>query len=345
MFLGGEGGAGKTSVGLEFAQRIGRRARLLVGLCDAGATPRALGPLFDIADALGVRAELDQAGVRRASLFPLVRTALGRSPTLLLLEDVHWADEATLDLIRYLGRRMSGLPLLVVATFRDDEVAAAHPLAAIMGDLATTAAVTRMQLPLLTADAVAELARTFQRDIDAIALHRSTDGNPFFVTEVLAGDPDRLPTTVRDAVLARAGRLSKSARHVVEAAAVAGVTTEINLVLDVSGQPYGGLDESVDGGLLHDRGTAVAFRHELAREAILNSLPPATRVGLHRQVLAWLLDSGSHDHRRLALHAVAGGDTAAVSVHAPQAAEQAADSELTAKRPSICARPFSTAAR
>ena len=109
-----------------------------------------MGPLFDVAEALGVRGELDPPSVRRTSLFPTVRAALGRSPTLLLLEDVHWADEATLDLIRYLGRRMSGLPLLVVATFRDDEIDGTHPLAATMGDLATAAAVTRMQLPLLT---------------------------------------------------------------------------------------------------------------------------------------------------------------------------------------------------
>ena len=105
MFLGGEAGAGKSSVALEFARRVGRRARFLVGICDGGATPRALGPLFDVAEALGVRAELDQSSVRRASLFPLVRTALGRSPTLLLLEDVHGADEATLDLIRYAAAR------------------------------------------------------------------------------------------------------------------------------------------------------------------------------------------------------------------------------------------------
>ena len=324
MFLGGEGGAGKTSVALAFARRIGGRARFLVGLCDGGATPRALGPLFDVAEALGVRAELDQASVRRVSLFPLVRAALGRAPTLLLLEDVHWADEATLDLIRYVGRRMRELPLLVVATFRDDEVAVTHPLAAIMGDLATASAVTRMQLPLLTAGAVAELTRTFERDIDAVALHRRTDGNPFFVTEVLAGDADELPVTVRDAVLARSGRLSVPARCVLEAAAVTGFAAEINLVLDVSGQPSGALDECVEGGVLLDRETSVAFRHELAREAVLDSLPPATRIGLHRQVLVWLLGAGIQDHRRLALHAVASGDAAAVVLHAPRAAEQAA---------------------
>ena len=324
VFLGGEGGAGKTSVGFEFARRFSGRARFLVGRCDGGATPRALGPLVDVAEPLGVQAELDNPNLRSGALFPRVRAALGRTPTLLLLEDLHWADEATLDLVRYLGRRMDGLPVLVVATFRDDEVTGTHPLAAVMGDLATAAAVARMQLPLLTVAAVAELARAVDREIDVTALHRSTNGNPFFVTEVLAAGGERLPATVRDAVLARAGRLSAAARRLLDAAAVVGFTAEIAVLGDVSRQASGALDECVDSGVLLDRGTSVAFRHELARQAILHALPPASRVDLHRRVLARLVAAGSRDHRRLALHAVACGDAAAVIRHAPRAAELAA---------------------
>lgn len=324
VLLGGEGGAGKTSVGFEFARRIAGRARFLVGRCDGVATPRALGPLFDVADKLGVQAELDHPGVRSAALFPRVRAALGRSPTLLLLEDLHWADEATLDLVRYLGRRMDGLPLLVVATFRDDEVAATHPLAVVMGDLATAAGVTRMQLPLLTEQAVAELVETVGRDVDAAALYRSTDGNPFFVTEVLAAGGGKPPATVRDAVLARAARLSAPARRVLDVAALIGFTAEIDLVLDVSGQAAAALDSCVEGGVLLDRETAVEFRHELARQAVVGALSPADRVHLHRQILARLVAASSRDHRRLALHAVACGDSAAVVRHAPRAAELAA---------------------
>ena len=238
VFLGGEGGAGKTSVALEFSRRVAGRARILVGACDTGATPRA-------------------------------RAALGRSPTLLMLEDIHGADEATLDLVRYLGRRMDGLPVLVIATYRDDEVGRAHPLAGVMGDLASAAGVSRIQLPLLTAGAVAELAREADRDVDVAALHRSTDGNPFFVTEVLAAvataGTTTLPTTVRDAVVARASRLSVTARRALEAAAVVGSTAEIALVRRVSGEPSASVDECVEGGVLLARGPSVAFRHELAR--------------------------------------------------------------------------------
>ncbi len=323
VFLGGEGGAGKTSVAFEFARRVAGRGRFLVGCCDSGAAPRALGPLIDVADALDVRNDLEDPDVRRASLFPLVRDALSRTPTLLLLEDVHWADEATLDLARYLGRRMTGTPVLAVATFRDDEVRGAHPLAAVLGDLATAPAVSRMSLPLLTAAAVAELTRDTDREIDAAALHRSTGGNPFFVTEVLAARTATIPATVRDAVAARAGRLTSAARRALDAAAVVGNPAEIGVVLAVSGVPVAALDECVEGGVLLDRGTAVAFRHELARQSILDTLPPAIRADLHRRVLAELVAAGSPDHRRLALHAVGCADAAAVVGHAARAAEVA----------------------
>lgn len=328
VFLGGEGGAGKTSVAVEFAGRIGS-ARFLTGACDAGATPRALGPLLDVADELGVGPELDDPDLRRASLFSRVRAALGRAPTLLLLEDVHWADESTMDLIRYLGRRMAGLSVLVLVTFRDDEVAATHPLAAIMGDLATAGGVRRMQLPLLTPTAVAELARMSDQQVDAAALYRNTDGNPFFVTEVLAAGAFRagantLPVTIRDAVTARAGRLSAAARQVLDAVAVVGAAGEIPLVLDVSAQRPGALDECVEGGVLLANGTVVAFRHELARQAVLDTLPATSRIHLHRQVLRRLVSAGSSDHRRLVEHAVGCADRPAIVDHAPRAAELAA---------------------
>jgi DNA-binding CsgD family transcriptional regulator/tetratricopeptide (TPR) repeat protein len=323
VFLGGEAGAGKTSLVSHFCETSTGRARVLVGACDPGATPRPLGPLVDVADALGVRTELDDPDVRRSSLYPTVRSALGRSPTLLLLEDVHWADEATMDLLRYLGRRMDGVPVLAVATFRDDEVAGTHPLAAVMGDLATAAGVDRMQLPLLSEEAVAGLAAESGREVDVGALHRRTAGNPFFVTEVLASDTGALPATVRDAVVARVRRLSAAARRVLEAAAVVGATADIGVLIDVSGESAAAVDECVEAGTLAGAGSSVAFRHDLTREAVLDSTPPAARLDLHRRVLARLEAGGSTDPGQLAHHAVASSDTAAVVRYAPLAADQA----------------------
>ncbi len=324
VFLGGEAGAGKTSVVHELARRMAGHVRFLVGACDAGTAPRPLGPVLDVADELGIQTELEDAQMSTASLMRLVRAALGRSPTVLLLEDLHWADGGTVDLLRFLGRRLPGLPLLVVVTFRDDEVPGTHPLASVMGELATAAGVSRMQLPLLTPAAVAELVSACDHDIDPAALYARTDGNPFFVTEVLAAGTAELPGTVRDAVTTRAGRLSLPARRALEVAAVIGTSAEIAVLQDVSGQPPAAVDECVARGLLRDRGTAVAFAHELSRQAILDALPPAERVDVHRRVLARLVAAGSADHRRLAQHAVACGDSAAVVRHAPPAAADAA---------------------
>ncbi len=131
--------------------------------------------------------------------------------TVLVLEDVHWADEGTLDVLRLLGRRMPDVPSLAIVTFRDDEPA---PLRVVLGELATARGVERIKLPPLSPEAVRTLAEP--HGIDADALHRSTGGNPFYVTEVLSAPAAAIPATVRDAVLARAARLSPPARELLE---------------------------------------------------------------------------------------------------------------------------------
>ncbi len=159
VFLGGEAGAGKTSVVAAFSAMIRTPGRVLVGSCDASSTPRPLGPLVDVAEALAITDQLADPATTRASLFASTRASLGRVPTLFVLEDLHWADEATLDLLEFLGRRLRDQPIVIIATYRDDEVAGSHPLAGVLGDLATAPGVTRMSLPALSEPAVAALAR------------------------------------------------------------------------------------------------------------------------------------------------------------------------------------------
>jgi DNA-binding CsgD family transcriptional regulator/tetratricopeptide (TPR) repeat protein len=335
VFLGAEAGAGKTSVVHALASTTGPAGRTLFGACDATSTPRPLGPLADVAAGLGLERRLGDIGSTQAALFADVRTALGRTTTLLVLEDLHWADEATLDLLRYLARRLAGQPIMIIATYRDDEVTGSHPLATVLGDLAAAPGVTRLTLPALSPEAVGVLARDTQIAVDLTALHRATDGNPFFVTEVLAAGSDRLPVTVRDAVLARAARLSPAGRAVLDAASVIGSGVDIGLLLQVARQPPDALDECVRRGVLIDRTvpggpdriahrTEVAFRHELARDAVRASLLPGARAGLHRRVLDQLLADGGDDHRLLVEHATGCGDSATALAHAPLAAEQAA---------------------
>jgi DNA-binding CsgD family transcriptional regulator/tetratricopeptide (TPR) repeat protein len=321
VFLGGEAGAGKTSLMAAFVERVG--VRVLRGACDGATTPRPLGPLADVAGALGVDKQLEQERPSRGPLFGAVRAALATTPTVFVVEDAHWADDATLDLLRFLGRRMDDIPLLVVVTYRDDEVGPGHPLTVLLGDLATAAVVARMRVPLLTAEAVAALARESAAGLDPAELYQQTCGNPFYVTEVLACGADKLPQSVVDAVHARAARLSPAARDVLAAASVIGLRAEVGLLLAVCGRSAEAIDECVQRGLLVDDGGHVSFRHELARLAIDDGLSAGTRVRLHRAVYDHL-QTTSDDHRRLAHHADQGGYDEAVVRHAPLAAESAA---------------------
>jgi DNA-binding CsgD family transcriptional regulator len=240
-----------------------------------------------------------------------------------VVEDLHWADEATLDLLRFLARRIGTVPVLIVGTYRDDEVGAAHPLRVTLGDLAGAGLVRRVRLEPLSRRAVATLAGA---GADHDRLYETTGGNPFFVTEVLAAGGEEIPVTVLDAVLARAARLSPPARKVLDAAAVAAPPVATWLLAEVATAEPGHLDECVEAGMLQEQAGGMAFRHELARLAVEQALLPGRRADLHRRTLAALLarPPHAHDPARLAHHADAAGDAAAVLAHAPPAARQAA---------------------
>jgi tetratricopeptide (TPR) repeat protein len=241
-----------------------------------------------------------------------------------VIEDVHWADEATLDMLRFLGRRMAGTPVLIVATFRDDEVSSIHPLVRLLGDLPSSPYMVRVHVPPLTEPGVRALILESGGDQDPHALFEQTGGNPFYVTELLATPADSVPGTVRDAVLARASRLSADARIVLAAAAVLGQPADLPLLLAVSSRPAASVDECVTAGLLVDAGPGWDFRHALARFAIQESLLPAQRADLHVAALRCLRAAGVTDDRRLAYHAEMCGDGVGVLAHAPAAAARAA---------------------
>ena len=131
VFVGGEAGVGKTALAAALAEAASGLA-VRRGCCDNITTAEALGPILDALPELSVAADL-AAGLSRLRLFQQVRGVLAESPMLLLLEDVHWADEATLDILRFLGRRLAGIRLLILATFRSEEVGGDHPLTVVMG--------------------------------------------------------------------------------------------------------------------------------------------------------------------------------------------------------------------
>ncbi|MEP7023224.1 MAG: AAA family ATPase [Actinomycetota bacterium] len=201
----GEAGVGKTALLRAFS--AGRRGtRVLWGACDPLLTPRPLAPLVEIAgQAGGDLAKIIDAGAAPAAMIrALAQDLAGAPPAVVVLEDLHWADEATLDLLRVLGRQVTALPALVIVTYRDG-IDRADPLRVVLGELPAGPHLDRLQvLPLSLAGVIALVGPAVA---DPAGLHRRTGGNPFFVTEVLAAGGAQLPDTVRDAVLARAARL------------------------------------------------------------------------------------------------------------------------------------------
>ena len=321
----GEAGVGKTALLRSFCDETARPRRVLWGTCDPLFTPRPFGPLFSIAEGSG--GELGPALAQGANphqvALALARDLRSAPPMLLVLEDLHWADEATLDVFTLLVRRADAIPALVVGTYRDDALENAHPLRRVLGELATTAAVRRLKLAPLSPDAVGQLAAP--HGIDSQELYERTGGNPFFVVEVLAGGSEEIPATVKDAVLARAMRLSPNARALLEAAAVVPQRAELWLLEALAGTAAGAVDECVTAGMLVPDGDGVVFRHELARLSLEGSVGPASKARLHRQALDAISGRPGHalDFARLAHHAEAAGDTDAVVRFALPAAERA----------------------
>jgi len=316
--VSGEAGAGKTSVVRRFCDQLPGGTTVLSGACDPLVTPRPLGPFLEI----GERSDRTIVGETAPDVAGALLD-LALEPVVFVVEDLHWADEATLDVVRLLGRRVSSTSGLVIVTYRDDELARDHSLRICLGDLATTEGVERLHVEPLTVDGVSQLAAG--RDIDPVALFELTSGNPFYVTEVLAGGNGVVPETVRDIVLARVAQLSPPAAAVVEAASIAPPSLDGPLLLAVCGEAADSVDECVASGVLRVVDGSLVFRHELARTTVEESLSPARRLALHRAVLLGLGDEKRPlDLARLAYHAEAADEESAVLRFAPAAAEQAA---------------------
>ena len=273
VFVGGEAGVGKTTLAKKFCEIAGGTARTAWGVCESLSTPSALGPVVEIAEALDEAVarlfdDLGHRGFAFRSLLDLLRAS--KTASVLVAEDVHLADEATLDFLRFIGRRIGETAALLIATYRDDEVGPARPLRVLMGDLATSLALHRMTLPPLSEAAVRVMASG--SGLDAELLHQRTGGNPFFVAEILTSGELGMPATVLDAVLARASRLSGPARATLEVCAVIGTRVEPWLLERVASPALGAIDECLSRGMLRAAGALLAFRHDLTREAILRSL-------------------------------------------------------------------------
>ena len=323
--VSGEAGIGKTSLIQRLVAEQGRSTRVFWGACDDLFSPQPLGPFVDIALQMGSDLiQLIESGADRLKISTQFFIHLQKSPvpSLIVLEDLHWADEATLDVVKFLGRRIQLTKSLLVLSYRDDEVNSNHPLHFLLGDFPSQVTV-RIPVPRLSKSAVQLLAQRAGRRL--ANLYTTTGGNPFFVSEIIATDVEGIPTSVRDAVLARVARLSLAAKNIVELASLIPGAAEIWLIQEILHPESHDLDECVERGILHSREDNLAFRHELARQSVEDSIPLGRTRDLHARILGALLgrNAGPVSQARLVHHAIRAGNEEAMIRYAPPAAREA----------------------
>jgi DNA-binding CsgD family transcriptional regulator len=309
VLVSGESGAGKTSFVETFVERWVTDERVLWGACDPLPTPRPLGPVHDVAHRLAPATQAVLAGDQVSyDIFDAVYRDLLTAPSVLVLDDLQWADQATIDLLRFVLRRVSQTRSLTVGIVRDDEIGIGHPLRMLLGDAARSTRAHSLTLPPLSAEAVERLAS--ESDVDPFWLHRITGGNAFFVCEMLehprASETD-LPTTVRDAVLARTSDLDPAAWDALNLLTCSPGAVPDRLLTDL-GVTLPALRSLSDAGLIRRTPRGVAFRHDLCRSAISSVIPPGAEAGLHRRLLDAYEATSSVDPAVLTHHALGAGD-------------------------------------
>jgi DNA-binding CsgD family transcriptional regulator len=321
VLIRGEAGIGKTSLVRSFVEAVAERAHILWGGCDDLSTARPLNPFWDMAEADEAIAGALTARDRDA-LFRSVVDRMSRAlrPTVMVVEDLQWVDEATLDLIRYVGRRIQRTHGLLVLTYRDGEVDRDHPLRRVLGEL-DHGTVSRLALQPLSRAAVAQLLGD-GGDVDEVVA--VTGGNPFFVTELATHRGAGIPASISDSVTGRVGRLTPEARTLVEYLSVMPGGAEVRIVSHLVGAYRPALDEGTRAGLLALEQGRIGFRHELVRTSVARMLHELDRRRLNLEVLVTLEADGA-DVALCAHHAREAEDPGAVLRLLPLAAAQAAE--------------------
>lgn len=304
--VSGESGAGKTALVEQFLADRGGGTRVLAATCDPLATPRPLGPIHDIAGALsaGTRRALEEAE-HSYDICDAVFADLGAEPTIFVIDDMHWADQGTVDLLRFVLRRVHRHRLLVIGMSREEEVDTAHPLRTLLADVARSASARLINMQPLSRQAVGELAA--DRGVDIDWLHRITGGNAFFVAEMLDYHEGDLPTSVRDVVLGRTVGLDESAWDLLNLLSCSPEAIPDHLLpsLGVTLDPLRRLH---DAHLIRRTPRGVAFRHDLCRLAVASVLPPGAEPQLHLRMLAAYEADGRTDPAVMTHHALGAGD-------------------------------------
>ncbi|HEX5169908.1 MAG TPA: AAA family ATPase [Cyclobacteriaceae bacterium] len=326
MFLLGEAGVGKTCVINALLKRIEGSAKIYTGACDSLFTPRPLGPLYDVASQVGshflslLKTEKDRGLIFANLLRELSTQAM---PVVLVFEDIHWADEATLDLIKFLTRRISRFKCLFLLTYRDDAIDVDHPLNSIFGQL-PMGNFSKLPLDRFSREAVEKLA--IAKGYSGNEIYQLTNGNPFYVMEILASYSPGIPKRVKDSVLTVFHAMSESTRTFWELLSIFPSGVETSLMEHLDSHFKNGIESCMRAGVIINHEDHFSFKHELFRLAIEESMSSLKRKSLHRKILKIMLESPAHSNNlaRLVHHAKFADEKNIVLEFAPKAAEQAA---------------------
>ena len=318
VLVAGEPGIGKTALVTRFAEDHAGDSRILWGTCDDLTIPRPLGPFRDLTGAGALKeALLSETPPHQVHALLLEELEAAPRPTILVVEDIHWADEATIDAITVIGRRIATLPALLLLTFRAGEIGPDHLFAAARDAIRASTSLY-IQLSPLSRIAVAVLAGD-----DADQVYEATGGNPFYVTELVGSRTSALPPSVASAVLGRASRLAQPSRRLVELVSMRPTRIPTGILDLVMPEWEVAAEEPERRQLLNVDLQHVRFRHELARAAIRSSVPAARRRVLNAEILSALLTTGA-DPADIVYHAEEAGDIESVATHALVAARRAA---------------------
>jgi predicted ATPase len=332
VLLSGEAGIGKTTLIKYFIDDLNSSTEVLWGGCEALFTPRPLGPLYDIAYQMKSNLiKMLEYEEKRVSIFSAFLNYLEGTSDLkiIVIEDIHWADEATLDFIKFLSRRINRTKTILILSYRDEEIGLDHSLHSILGDLPHSE-IKRIRLYPLSENAVDTLLKA--AGIENENLYEKTGGNPFYVTEVLEYKSDELPSSIKEAVIARISKLNDDTKELLEIISVIPTRVEINLLRKLFDKPEDNLDHCLNKAILIAEKNFISYRRELARLAVLDSIPEMKRIQLHQKVLNCLLENNNLQTllARIVHHASQAADKNAIIKYAPLAAQYA--SKLRAHR-------------
>ncbi len=326
VFLGGEAGIGKTSLVRQFCREKEKEVKILYGTCDALFTPRPLAPFYDVALQMQNGLIQNSGDISdRTALFShfLHELSNQKEPSVIVFEDIHWADEATLDFIKFFARRITRIRCLFILTYRNDEMNTLNPLRNIFGQVPADS-FTRLSLTPLSKEAVGRMAE--EKGWSGEDVYSISGGNPFYVHEILASYSTGIPENIKDSVLTVYQRQDEKVKRVWEILAVMPTGLELRYLEKLDPLLAMAARDSLAVGILILKNNLLFFKHELYRRTIESALSPLLRITLNKNILEQFLNSflENKEIERIVHHAKNANEYHLVVQYAPEAAKTAA---------------------